>query len=224
MTYQGLPSDLFAFFEELSANQSRDWFQTQKRRHEVSVRLPMQELITATNEELAAKGIPLAGDPKRSLSRINRDVRFSKDKSPYKTYVSATFTREPGEMSAGLIYLQLSPTESFVGLGFFAIEKLELDRMRQAIVARSGNWQKIEEDLHTAGHPVGGEDSLKRMPRGFETFADSRIAGALRQRNFTCKMMLTPHAAQSPDLPKRISIFTDRSRALLDFGWSALAD
>ena len=182
----------------------------------------MRNLIAATNEALARRGVPLSGDPKRSLPRINRDVRFSKDKSPYKAYVSATFMREPCEMSPGRIYLQLSPGECFAGAGFFMLERDNLAAKRAAIVARADDWLGIKARLEAAGHPVGGEDSFMRMPRGFEAQADAATADALRWRGHTCKMMLAPGAAQAPDLPKRIADFAARSLPLLQFGWDAL--
>lgn len=92
-------------------------------------------------------GIPLSGDPRRSLTRINRDVRFSNDKSPYKTYAAATFTREPGEMSPGLLYVSLSADECFAGAGFYAADTADLAAMRSAIANDPDDWIAVESKL-----------------------------------------------------------------------------
>ena len=131
--FEGFSADFLAFFRDLAANQNRDWFQTNKSRYEAIVRDPMRDLVVALSTALAERDLPLGGDPKRSITRINRDVRFSADKSPYKNYVAATFTHDPGEMSPGLLYLQLSPEESFAGLGFYAVEPADLASLRAAI-------------------------------------------------------------------------------------------
>jgi len=213
--------EFFDFFAGLTANQSRDWFHANKQRYEVSVKGPMRDLVVATNAALKARNVPLAGDPKRSVSRINRDVRFSADKSPYKTYVASTFTRVPDEMSPGLLYLHLAPGECFAGLGFYAVDPADLARLRAAIAASPDGWFSVIAALAASGHPLEEGDPLKRMPKGFEEHANLPIAPDLKRRAFVAKHWFTPEEA-AHDLATKVAIFADRCRPLLEFGWRAL--
>jgi uncharacterized protein (TIGR02453 family) len=221
-SFAGFGPDFLAFFGELEANNTKDWFHANKARYEASVHEPFRDLLAATNTELAKRGVPLSADPKRSVSRINRDIRFSTDKSPYTTYIAGTLTREPGEMSPGLIYVQLAPSEMFVGAGFYEVQPGELLALRQAIRARPDDWLAIESDLAKAGHPLSRENTLKRMPKGFEDAAEEPVAETLRLKAFVAKLMLTPADLASPKLPERIGAFGRAVRPLLRFGWDAV--
>ena len=219
--FEGFSADFLTFFRDLAANQNRDWFQANKPRYEAIVRDPMRDLVIALSAALAERDLPLGSDPRRSITRINRDVRFSADKSPYKTYVAATFTRDPGEMTPGLLYLQLSPDESFAGLGFYAVEPADLALLRAAITARAVEWLAVTTALERTGHPLEQGEALKRMPKGFETHADAPFAGYLRLKAHVCKLRLGSDDL-GPDLPDRIADFAAACRPLLDFGWRAL--
>lgn len=213
--------DFLDFFTELAANQSRDWFLANKARYEVAVKLPMRDLVIATNAALAAHAVPLSGDPKRSVSRINRDVRFSADKSPYKIYSAATFTRVPGEMSPGLLYLHLAPGECFAGLGFYAVDPADLTQLRAAIVAAPDDWSAVVEALTAAGHPLEEGDPLKRMPKGFEAYTDAPFATDVKRRSLVAKRWMTPEEV-ADGLPERLASFAELSKPLIEFGWRAV--
>lgn len=221
-SFEGFGPDFAQFFTELAVEQNRDWFQANKARYEAAVKTPCRDLIVAVNEALSAADIPLSGDPKRSLTRLNRDVRFSNDKSPYKTYAAATFTREPGEMSPGLLYVSLSADECFAGAGFYAVDPADLSAMRRAIANDPDAWLAVEAKLQQAGSPLELGEALKRMPKGFENFADSPVADALKLKAHVCKYRFTANDLGS-DLPQRIAAFVIDARPLLHFGWKALA-
>src|SRR6188508_3801769 len=89
--FPGFSPDAVDFLVELAQNNDRSWFQPRKAEYERLLREPMEALVADLAERLAARGIPLRADPKRSIFRIYRDTRFSKDKSPYKTHVAANF-------------------------------------------------------------------------------------------------------------------------------------
>ena len=99
-----------------------------------------------------------------SLFRIYRDMRFSKDKSPYKTYVAMEFWhRRGGKKSYMGLYLHLAPRESFVGAGIWHPDPSTLNRVRKAIVSRPNAWRRVKQ----SGLKIDGE-SLKRPPAGFD--------------------------------------------------------
>src|SRR5690242_11834110 len=90
-TFDGFSPDAIQFLADLAANNDRAWFQPRKAEYERLLKEPLEALCVALDRQFKRRGIPLSADPARSPFRIYRDVRFSKDKSPYKTHVSASF-------------------------------------------------------------------------------------------------------------------------------------
>src|SRR6476620_3074080 len=95
-TFAGFSPDAIDFLAELAANNDRAWFQPRKADYERLLKEPMEELCVALGERFAARKMPLDADPKKSPFRIYRDTRFSKDKTPYKTHISASFAWKGG--------------------------------------------------------------------------------------------------------------------------------
>ena len=89
--FSGFSPEAIQFLADLAANNDRAWFQPRKADYERLLKEPLEALVAALAERFEARGIPLQADPKRSIFRIYRDTRFSKDKSPYKTNVGASF-------------------------------------------------------------------------------------------------------------------------------------
>jgi uncharacterized protein (TIGR02453 family) len=109
MTFPGFaPADL-AFLTGLAAHNDRDWFALNRAAYDDRLKPALAALIVATSDACAARGVPLSGDPKKSVFRIHRDTRFAKDKRPYKTHVSATLTRDGAKMSPGMVYIHIEP-------------------------------------------------------------------------------------------------------------------
>jgi uncharacterized protein (DUF2461 family) len=109
MTFSGFASADLAFLTGLAAHNDRDWFTAHRAAYDDGLKPALAALIAATSTACAARGIPLSGDPKRSVFRIHRDTRFSRDKTPYKAHVSATLTRDGLKMSPGMMYMHIEP-------------------------------------------------------------------------------------------------------------------
>ena len=108
-SFSGFASDDLAFLTGLAANNDRDWFTANRAAYDNGLKPALSALIEATSSACAARGVPLSGDGKKSVFRIHRDVRFSKDKRPYKTHISATLTRDGAKMSPGMMYVHIEP-------------------------------------------------------------------------------------------------------------------
>src|SRR5215208_6207849 len=89
--FRGFQPEAVQFLADLTANNDRAWFQPRKAEYEQLLKQPLEALCTALADEFATRRIPLQADPAKSPFRIYRDVRFAKDKSPYKTNIGATF-------------------------------------------------------------------------------------------------------------------------------------
>lgn len=109
MTFSGFASADLAFLTGLAAHNDREWFAAHRGAYDTGLKPALADLIAATSTACAARDIPLSGDPKRSVFRIHRDTRFSKNKAPYKTHVSCTLTRDGQKMSPGMMYIHIEP-------------------------------------------------------------------------------------------------------------------
>lgn len=107
--FSGFAAADLAFLTGLAAHNDRDWFTANRAPFDDGLKPTLAALIVALNAAFEARDLPLSGDPKRSVFRIHRDVRFSKDKKPYKTHVSATLTRDGQKMSPGMVYVHIEP-------------------------------------------------------------------------------------------------------------------
>jgi uncharacterized protein (DUF2461 family) len=107
--FPGFAAADLAFLTGLAAHNDREWFTANRAVYDERLKPTLAALIDALNGAFAARDLPLAGDPKKSVFRIHRDVRFSKDKRPYKTHVSATLTRDGQKLSPGLVYVHIEP-------------------------------------------------------------------------------------------------------------------
>lgn len=108
-SFPGFAAADLAFLTGLAAHNDREWFAANRSIYDERLKPTLAALIEALNGAFASRDLPLAGDPKKSLFRIHRDVRFSKDKRPYKTHVSATLTRDGQKLSPGLVYVHIEP-------------------------------------------------------------------------------------------------------------------
>src|SRR5437867_7432400 len=132
-TFTGFRPEAIQFLADLAANNDRAWFQPRKAEYERLLKQPLEALCVALAERFASRGVPLTADPAHSPFRIYRDVRFSKDKSPYKTNIGASFPwTGGGEASCGG-YFHLAPGEAFVGGGMWHPEKATLDAFRRLV-------------------------------------------------------------------------------------------
>src|SRR5512143_4379285 len=131
--FTGFRPAAIQFLADLAENNDRAWFQPRKAEYERLLKEPLEALCVARDDELRLRGLPLRADPVRSPFRIYRDTRFSRDKSPYKTHVAASFgwapERDRPEADAGRShtenahagggYFHLAPGEIYVGGGIW---------------------------------------------------------------------------------------------------------
>lgn len=256
------PADL-EFLRGLVLNNDRDWFTAHRATYDDRLKPALEALVISATEAMTARGVPLAGNPKKSLFRIHRDTRFSNDKRPYKTHVSATLTRtgpdgEWRKLSPGMVYVHIEPEGGsrpafdpdsidpldpstfpspettdqeegspfgngpFLGGGFYLSERPNIEAFRTAIVADPKGWAAVATALKAAGLDLAAGDPVKRMPKGYETFAGGPLETELKRTRWLVRRGLTGAEIASPDLPGLIADFAVAIRPLLDFGWKAL--
>ncbi len=201
--FAGFRQEALDFLIALGLNNERTWFQPRKAEYEALLKRPLEAFCVALGEELARRGIPMRAD-ERSPFRIYRDVRFSRDKAPYKTNLGASFpwTGEGGGVGG---YLHLAPGESFTGGGLYHPSPARLAAWRRAVVTdREGVHAALDDKGFTRAYgKVSAESALKRAPAGFDP-ADPDIE-LLKLRDVVFGHPLSDAEVLAPDLPRRIA-------------------
>jgi len=190
------------FLRDLEANNNRTWFERNKQRYETEVREPALEFIRlmAPRLEKISK-LMVASDKKvgGSLMRIHRDVRFSRDKRPYKTNVGIQFRHQAGkDVHAPGFYFHIDPKSVFLGAGMWHPEPDALAAIREAMVDDPKAYRAaLRATAFKAGFALGGE-SLTRAPKGYDP--EHPLIDALRRKDHIAVLNLTPKDATRPDL------------------------
>jgi uncharacterized protein (TIGR02453 family) len=181
---------LFDFLRELRVNNHREWFQRNRARYEKDVRDPALQFITDVGPALRKISAHVVADSRPvggSLFRINRDIRFSSDKSPYKTAVGMSFGHDRGrDGPAPGFYLHLEPEESFAGGGIHMPDTPTLTKIRDAIVADSAGWKRTVGDARFAPAFSHMGEALKRAPQGYDP--DHPLVEDLKRKSYTWHM------------------------------------
>lgn len=219
--FSGFNPKAFKFFEELTNNQNRVWFLEHRSDYEEYVREPMKSFTEALSESLANKEIPIWGDPKRSLFRINRDARFSKAKHPYNMHASGLFTRTGDKHSPGVLYFRLDPLGSRCAAGYLQPEAHILKKLRQGILDNPAAWISLEKSLKRKGYELDYSYTLTRIPRGFENVS-VEVERAIKLKGWIIRKQLPRSIICSKSVIKEVTSFAKDMLPLLSFGWHAL--
>ena len=167
--FSGFAPDAMNFFKKLRSNNRREWFAKKKDYYESSLMAPMAALVLDLGEALAEDGLDLSANPKSPVMRIYRDVRFSANKTPYKTAISATLRRGGQKVHDGGLFLQFSDKERFIAMGYWRPERDMLHAWRTRMITKPAEFLKITAALKKSGYPLYIEEAARRMPRGFES-------------------------------------------------------
>lgn len=171
MANQHFTPQSITFLRELARNNNRDWFEDNKAAYEESVRTPALQFITDMADDLARLSPHFLAIPRKvggSLMRVHRDVRFGKDKRPYKTNIGIQFRHEQGkDVHAPGFYVHIEPDNCFIGVGIWKPDSTTLGKIRDSICERSEQWHSINNDKTFKRHFEISGDSLKRPPYGY---------------------------------------------------------
>ena len=205
--------ELFTFLTDLAANNERVWFNENKKRYETTVKEPALDFIETFRPRLAELTPHLEANARvvgGSLFRINRDTRFAKDKTPYKTHTGMHFRHERAkDVHAPGLYLHLQPRECFMGSGLWRPEPKVAQQIRGFIGEHRDRWTAITSDLDP--FELAG-DSLKRPPRGFDP--DDPLIDDLKRKDF----MITRSFTQKQITSARfLDMFDEQCKTTMPF-------
>jgi uncharacterized protein (TIGR02453 family) len=224
MIFQGFGSQALPFFKALAFHQSKEWFEENRQTYESAVKGPLGDLVEDVAIRLAKAGITIKGDRRSSLFRPHRDVRFSKNKHPYKTNAGLVMTRSGSKNDPGLLYFHLSPEGCFFAAGFYLPDSGQLGRLRTAAARAPKAFKRMSATLARASLALSEENALKRAPRGFEAIDDPEIARATRLKSMVCDRPIAEAVIRGPNLVDDFCAFASDSLPLLTWGWDALTD
>ena len=211
--FTGFRPAALTFLRSLARNNKRDWFEANRERYEADVKRPLAILVEEIDARLGEIAPEMIGSPKRSIFRIYRDVRFSKDKSPYKTNAAAWFYHRDAGHAVGTaavhggagFYFQIAPRECMVAGGIWMPPTAALKTLRETIAEDPDALTSIlkQAAFKRAFGTLSEEAVLKRTPRGFDP--DHPAAELLRYKSFTVSRPLSDVEILSPKLPDIIA-------------------
>lgn len=190
---------LFAFLRELGENNDRTWFKEHQQDYEAWIREPALEFINDVAAPLAKISPNFSADSRAvggSLFRIQRDTRFSKDKTPYKTNTGMQFRHVLAkDVHAPGFYIHLEPGECYMGIGLWRPETKVAYAIREAIAADPTGWKRASRGKRFADVFDVTGDSLVRPPKGFH--ADHPLIEDLKRKDFIAGTRLTQREVTS---------------------------
>lgn len=207
---------LFSFLRELAENNEKSWWDRNKNRYVETVQEPALEFISDFAPRLGAISPHFLADARTvggSLMRPYRDVRFSRDKTPYKTNVGIQFRHEMGhDVHAPGFYLHLEPSGSFAGVGMWRPDSAAAGRIRQSISERPQRW------IAATAAPVftsvwtlerDEDEMLKRVPK---EYTDHPHADDLRLKSFIAASRLSQKEVTMAGFDERLASMLEPSR------------
>jgi uncharacterized protein (TIGR02453 family) len=210
------PPGALTFLRQLARHNEKGWFEANRARYERDLRAPLLALVEEVDARLGDVAPEIVGDRRRSVFRIHRDVRFAKDKSPYKTNAAVWFYHRDvprargGDTAGGNVhggagfYFQLAPGECFAGGGIWMPPRPALAAVRDRLAARQLEWEAIvgAPSFRRRFGALDEEAMLTRVPRGFAP--DHPAARWLRYQSFTAGRPTTEAEATGPTLADRL--------------------
>lgn len=211
--FEGIPPRGITFLRGLKKNNRKEWFEERRADYDTYLRQPMLQLVEETDVRLAEITPEIIGSPKKSMFRIHRDVRFSKDKSPYKTHAACWFFHRDSGSGVGSdaahggagFYFHIAPEGSFCGGGIWMPPRPALQRIRQSLADDLEGWEAIvlARGFTRRFGALDPEGMLTRMPRGYDE--QHPAARWLKHQSFTAGVALSPAEVQSAKLPDTLA-------------------
>ena len=214
--------DFIDYFKELSANNNREWFNDNKKRYENSVKKPFNAFVQEMIDQMQADDHRVVITPRDAIFRINRDIRFSADKTPYKTHMSAVISAggKKSKSKPG-VYVQFGAEDARIYSGAYELDKTQLYAVRETIAANPDTFAQLLEDkafkkkfgaVHGAEH--------KRLPKEFQEAAEKQPL--IYKKSFYYFDTLSPEFILKKNLPELVMDYYFAGKPLGEFFANAM--
>ena len=222
--FTGISPRAFRLLAELDGNNERAWVRAHRHDLDRWLRQPFVRYLEATTKRLAAQGHALSGGA-ATMFRMQRDLRFTRDKRPVHPHVEGVFSEGQRRIgSRAAIHVRLDRSGGFLAAGSFLQPSEAVRALRESMVAREARVLEIVDRLASADVAIVSDKSLKNAPRGFECDGGGALGELLRMRTPTAKFALTRSCWRSGDVVERTALFADVVRPWLLFQKEALRD
>lgn len=215
--FPGFSPGAIQFLRGLSKNNDREWFHPRKETFDTELKAPMIELVAALQQEIRATAPDYLQDPAKCVYRIYRDTRFSKNKTPYKTHLSAALKKQGlGRDGSAVFYFHISPTDTVIAAGSYMPGADELRAMRTQLADSHQEFAKLcrAPKLRTALGELQGEQT-SRPPKGFDP--QHPAIDLLRRKQFYFAKQLDPKIVTTPELFDELSRSLKAALPVLDY-------
>jgi len=217
--FTGFPTGCIPFLRDLALNNNKSWFTENKERYEALVREPALSFIEAMAERLPELSPHFRAVSKKSggsLMRVYRDIRFSKDKTPYKTNIGIQFRHEQGkDVHAPGFYVHIEPGSCFLGAGIWHPEPKTLGRIRDFIVDNPGGWKTARDDQSMGDEFALVGESLRRPPTGYPS--DHELIDDIKRKDFLAGKDIDCAEVTRSSLPDLVTKSFGRTDRLMRF-------
>lgn len=219
MTTRYFAAKLFAFLNDLAANNNREWFKAHQADYEQHVREPALEFINDFAKPLEKISPHFVADSRKvggSLFRIQRDTRFAKDKTPYKENTGVQFRHASAkDAHAPGFYMNLQPGECYMGVGLWRPETKVAYVIRERIDQDQAGWKKAARNKRFTEMFTLGGDSLSRPPRGYSN--DHPLIDDLKRKDFIASTRLTQRQITSDHFMEDFTEYCKRAVPFMKF-------
>lgn len=213
----------FDLLDQLAQNNTKDWYDAHKDDIKAHCLAPFGEMLEHVSNRLINSDLPLEGNAK-TMFRMHRDVRFSKDKTPYKSAVSGMLTPSGTKVDmAGMVYVEMNASGGWVAGGFYKLPTAQLGLIRQRIIDRTDLFQNVLDGLSDAGTGLADMDRLTRMPKGFNEYEDHPFAEDIKRKSFIIRTDIAMASWLNGDVTGIVADLSRTSGPLIKFGKTALA-
>jgi len=194
-----------AFLKALSQNNNKIWFDQNRQRYEDEVRTPALNYIESMDQHIAKISPHFVVSAKKvggSMMRVHKDIRFSKDKTPYKTNIGIQFRHARGkDVHAPGFYLHIEPGDAFLAAGIWRPESSTLKNVRTLMDEYPKEWTKLTKKLIGKDEFKFGGESLKRPPKGFQ--AEHPLIDDLKRKDLIAVKNLKISTVYAKDFDKQ---------------------
>lgn len=221
---QYISQEYFDFFNELEHNNHKEWFDINRDRYENFVKKPFEKFVAQLALELAEMDDhPIVQNPSQCIFRINRDIRFSKNRTPYKLHRAAVFGVQGKKTEEPCYYIAVSPKGVEVGGGMYDVSKENLHKIRQEILFNTEGFQQIlqSKDFQKHFKEIGG-DRNKVLPKEYKEIAE--IVPEIYQKQYYIFDEMDWKEALSPDFVQKVMKIFQKVKPFNDYLWEAILD
>ncbi|MEM6687938.1 MAG: DUF2461 domain-containing protein [Planctomycetota bacterium] len=222
MSESTITKNTFKLLRELSKNNNREWYAEHKSEFKQQVQEPFAALLETITAKLKRSANPLRGS-KKTMFRIHRDVRFSKDKRPYKENVAGLLTPSgTKDESEGLIYVHLEKDGGFIATGCYMTPTPVLNQVRDMMINETKNFQTAVRRAEKSGFQFDEGNPVKTMPRGYADHTDHPLASFIRMRNIIVSDKITKDHWIDGSVVQRVTELNRAALPLNDFVFAAM--